>query len=318
MFFMRGLDMSRILVTGAAGFIGSHLFGAFCESNHEIWCLDNDWKNYSNPFRVLSPQSARDWKVDVLDVPAMIESFFSKVKFDAVIHLAAQPSIQESWKKADYDAKVNILGTINLLGLCQKYNVKRFVFASTSAVYSPDSSGVYGEYHLLSPSTPYGISKLAAELYIKISGISYAILRLGNVYGPRQVPLGENQLIPRYLAHVFQGKRFVVNGDGKQRRDYIYVKDVANAFLKAVESKETGVFNISSGYSISVLQILNLLNALFERHDQPILRWKHGPAKKGELRSVTLQNDLAKTVLDWEPETGLVKGLWETIAAWPK
>ena len=306
----------RILISGGAGFIGSHAARLLARS-HRVIAVDDlsstgNWDNLCNAHLM----GINDTSImNVQRLSELIKSW----KPDAVIHLAAQPSIQESWKKADYDAKVNILGTINLLGLCQKYKVKRFVFASTSAVYSPDTTGIYNEGYPTNPRTPYGVSKLAAEQYIKISGISYAILRLGNVYGPRQVPLGENQLIPRYLSHAFQGTDFVINGDGKQRRDYIYVKDVANAFMKAVESEETGIFNISSGRSFEVKDILALINIYLDENGyESNYDWKHGPAKEGELRNVTLENALAKHVFNWKPEVGIVEGLRETIAAWPK
>lgn len=297
----------RILVTGGCGFIGSHVVDAIEEKYpHRVVVYDN--LSTGKCWRTI-----RTVDIDILNLE-LLDRLFRMHKPNAVIHLAAQPSIQESWKAADRDARVNILGTINLLGLCQKYNVKRFVFASTSAVYSPDYSGVYSEGYPTNPRTPYGVSKLAAEQYIQISGISYAILRLGNVYGPRQVPLGENQLIPRYLSHIFQGTDFVINGDGNQQRDFIYVTDVATAFLKAVESEETGVFNISSGASFSVKGILSMIASMIDGQ----LGWKHGPAKKGELRKVVLDNVLAKHVFNWKPEVSIMEGLKETIAAWPK
>ena len=311
--------MSRILVTGGAGFIGSHVIETLLKLDHTVMLIDDlSSGNINNlpprhPLPDLYPNlHLRLW--DILDLRLM-DVIFHNFEPEAVIHLAAQPSIQESWKKADYDAKVNILGTINLLGLCQKYKVKRFVFASTSAVYSPSPSGIYDESCPVRPQTPYGTSKMAAERYIMISGISYAILRLGNVYGPRQVPLGENQLIPRYLAHVFQGTDFVVNGDGEQRRDFIYVKDVANAFLKAVESDARGIFNIGSCSAFSVKGILGMIASMI---DKAKLNWKHGPAKKDELRKVLLGNRKATQTLGWKPEIDIIKGLRETIDAWPK
>jgi UDP-glucose 4-epimerase len=320
--------MSRILLTGAAGFIAGHLFEALCEDGHEVWCLDNDWKGYPFPFRALSPQSSRDWKVDVRDVSDMIECFFSKTKFDAVIHLAAQPSLQASWKNAPFDAQTNILGTINLLGLCQRYNVKKFIFASTSAVYAPRVDGSYSENCLIGPQNPYGVSKAAAEYYIRISGVPYTILRLGNVYGPRQVPLGENQLIPRALAHIYQGAPFEIYGDGKQIRSFVYVEDVARAFVDALGYPFSGTFNISEGVSHQVNSVLKYIYYLthFAGIDELLANaepawksfWEYGKSKPGELHCVILDSTLAKVHLEWSARTSLRAGLTKTVRAWPK
>jgi len=236
-------------------------------------------------------------------------------KIDTVVHLAAQPSLQASLKNAPFDAQTNIIGTINLLGLCQRYKVKKFIFASTSAVYAPRADGWYSEDDLIGPQNPYGVSKVAAEYYIRISGIPYTILRLGNVYGPRQVPLGENQLIPRALAHIYQGEPFEVYGDGKQIRSFVYVEDVAKAFVKAVEGNARGTFNIAGGVGLAVNVVLKKLWRLIPY----TMYWHHGPPKPGELHCVCLDVGKADySPLGWKAETSLRSGLAKTVEAWPK
>lgn len=304
--------MSRILVTGGCGFIGGHVVDALLRHNHCVMVIDNLSSGgiKSQPL----PRSDlwfREW--DILDLRLM-DVIFHNFEPECVVHLAAQPSLQTSWKAADFDAQTNIIGTINLLGLCQRYKVKRFVFASTSAVYAPKTRMPYVENDPIGPQTPYGVSKAAAEYYIQISGLSYAILRLGNVYGPGQVPLGENQLIPRALAHIYQGEPFVINGDGEQRRDFVYVKDVAKAFVQASEQQVSGIYNIACGKSTPIKRIVAALWSLADFPKQP----QHGSEKPGELRDVCLYNYLARVVLGWKPMIPLARGLQETLEAWPK
>jgi UDP-glucose 4-epimerase len=294
----------KIIVTGGTGFVGWHTFHALLGAGHGVRPIDKK----PDP----EMPSGGIW-ADITNYSKM-NTYFGATKPEAVIHLAAQGSLQESLKRPEHDAMVNIIGTLNMLRLSQKYGVKRFVFASTSAVYAPNSSGVYVETSCLGPLSPYGISKMAAEFYIRVFDISHAILRLGNVYGPRQRPLGENQLIPRALAHHFRGERFQINGDGEQKRDFVYVKDVADALVRAVESPLTGVFNIGSGYSISVNTIMDELSAFLGRPEE----WPRGKAKRGELRNVNLPSHMAYDKFGWKATTTLNKGIKETVKEWAK
>jgi UDP-glucose 4-epimerase len=294
----------KILVTGAHGFIGWHVVHALLNDGHTVRPIDKK-------------SDSRMWSggilADILDEKRMDE-IFEAFKPQSVIHLAAQPSLQASIQDPANDIKINYLGTINIVNLAKKHDAKRIVFASTSAVYAPHTSGVYSEVSEIGPQTPYGISKYAAEQFIRNSGLSYIILRLGNVYGPRQVPLGENQLIPRALAHVFQNEPFFINGDGNQKRDFVYVSDVVDAFLKAVENKRIGTYNISIGASYSVNEVLaQILKATGKD-----IQFKHGPEKKGELRNVTLINTKAYMRLGWDPKVSLEEGIQLTVEAWPK
>ena len=309
----------RIFLTGARGFVGQHVLRTLLAQGHSV--RHTDLKPHKGPWSESS-------QVDITDLTRLEKIFRNDQPIDAVIHLAAQPSLQTSWKDAVLDAKVNILGTINLLGLCQRYKVKRFVFASTSAVYAPKTTMPYMEDDLLGPQTPYGVSKVAAEHYVRISGLSYAILRLGNVYGPGQVPLGESILIARALAHIYQGEPFVINGDGEQRRDFVYVRDVARAFADSVKSDVKGTFNIATGDSDSVNYVLR--HIYYQTHfaglgeligtEDPAWKayWKYGSAKPGELREVVLSCELAKRDLGWLRSTGIHLGRQKTIEAWPK
>ena len=307
--------MSRILVTGGAGFIGSHVALELVKK-HNVFPIDDlsstgNWDNLKFYSRLASVGANTTSILDVQHLSELMKSW----KIDTVVHLAAQPSLQESLKNAPFDAQTNIIGTINLLGLCQRYKVKKFIFASTSAVYAPRADGWYSEDDLIGPQNPYGVSKAAAEYYIRISGIPYTILRLGNVYGPRQVPLGENQLIPRALAHIYQGEPFEVYGDGKQIRSFVYVEDVAKAFVKAVEGNARGTFNIAGGVGLAVNVVLKKLWRLIPY----TMYWHHGPPKPGELHCVCLDVGKADySPLGWKAETSLRSGLAKTVEAWPK
>ena len=296
----------KIFITGGCGFIGSHVADLCIEMKHEICVIDDlstgREENASFPF----------YEIGIED-RAWIIHRFETWKPDAIIHLAAQPSLQESIKNPIKDVQINLLGTINLVRLALKYHVPRIVFASTSAVYAPRISGVYPEDSPAGPLTPYGISKWGAEQYIKNSGLSYVILRLGNVYGPRQIPLGENQLIPRALNHIYQGKPFLINGDGKQKRDFVYIDDITNAFVLSAISNMNGTFNISSGLSYSVNEVLEIINWATQRETI----FKHGP-EINEPDYIQLVVTKAYYQLGWEAKITLRKGIDRTVEAWSK
>lgn len=294
----------KVLCTGSLGFIGRHVVSTLLSAGHEVRPTDKKPEPHM--------ASSGIW-VDITNFN-QLEMIFQNNKFDAIIHLAAQPSLQTSIENPIHDANVNIIGTLNLLELCKRHEVNRFVFAGTSAVYAPKEDGIYQENDAVGPLAPYGVSKATAERYIQISGLSYAILRLGNVYGPGQEPLGVNQLIPRALAHIYQEKHFVINGDGEQKRDFVYVKDVADAFVKAVESDVDGVFNVANGLSWKVFDVLELVKF----HTGFDKKFVHGPEQEGELRNVVLPSHFAYNKLGWKAETSLDDGIAKTVKAWPK
>jgi len=309
---------SNILVTGGCGFIGSHIARKLALNNSVVVIDDLSTGNLNNldrdDFGVFDPVDIANVIEDTITDYTLIDILMEKWNIDTVIHLAAQPSLQTSIEDPKHDANINIIGTLNLIKASLKYGVQRFVFASTSAVYREKNIGSYLENDDVCPVCPYGISKAAAERYIAISGLSYAVLRLGNVYGPKQKPLGENQLFPRVLSHIYQGTEFRINGDGTQSRDFIYVGDVVDAFVRAIDCEYSWIFNIANGEAISVNDALSMLKSI-AKFDTPFI---HGDEKPGELHTVKLPNLLAKRILKWEPKTHLYDGLKKTVQAWKK
>lgn len=293
----------KICVTGSNGFVGRHTVRKLIETKHQILGIDRSYSGYLGSLRV-----------DITTDVGSLERAFEHFKPDAVLHLAANASLQNSLADPVYDAMQNIIGTLNVLGAAQKAGVKRFVFTSTSAVYGPKppGQGKYRETDKVKPKVPYGVSKAAGEMYVACSGIPYAILRYGNVYGPGQKPLGENILIARTLAHMKGKAKFQINGDGEQVRDWVYVGDVAEANLAALFSPIVGTFNIATGKGTDVNSIVRILQNLID-FKGPI---EHGPEKSGELREVVLDSKSAETVLNWEAQTKLTDGLEETQKAW--
>jgi UDP-glucose 4-epimerase len=241
-----------------------------------------------------------------------MRDIFGLHKPDAVLHLAANSSLQESVTNPIYDATQNILGTLSVINAAKNSGCRRIVFASTSAVYGPKRSGEYSEDDPVRPKVGYGVSKAAGEMYVRSSGLSYAILRYGNVYGPGQKPLGENILIARALAHMLGNEPFKINGDGEQIRDWVYVMDVAVANFKALFSNASGTFNIATGKGATVNQVVGELKKLTGFPD----KIKHGPSKSGELQKVIMNSQKAGRVLDWHPRTPVTFGLEQTFIKW--
>jgi len=297
----------RVVVTGSAGFIGRHSVRRLIEAKHRVLGIDRNLPAYTgDPFGAYKPMA---W--DITDYAGM-ETAFKRFRPDAVLHLAANASLQQSIETPFYDAHHNIFGTLSVLQAAQRSGCKRIVMASTSAVYGPKEDGFYLETDSVSPQVPYGVSKAAAEMYCACSGLSWAALRYGNVYGPGQKPLGENILIARALAHMLDSEPFQINGDGEQVRDWVYVKDVAEANLKAIESEEIGSFNVATGRGTSVNEIVQQL--LVITGSSKVITY--APAKPGELRSVVMLIGAARVRLDWEPTISLTEGLKQTIQAW--
>ena len=301
----------KVLITGVAGFIGSHTAEKFLEEGHTVIGVDD--LSTGSDHNLPKAEEFHFKFYDITDINAML-SVFDKNKPEAVVHLAAQPSLLKSQEYPEFDASVNILGTINVLQASLEVGVKRFVFASTSAVYS--SQDTSEDSTQLFPINPYGISKLSAERYVRALTPGAVILRYANVYGPRQVPLGENQLVPRALDCFYKGAEFKINGSGLQIRDFIYVKDVANANYAAVtqDLPEDYAFNVSFGISHSVLDVVQELARLTAFTGDI----EKGPTKTDEREHVKLSNTLMVQSFDWEPQFTLHEGLKETVLSYGK
>lgn len=305
----------RVLLTGGAGFIGSHIADLLLERGHKVFILD-DFSTGQNAI----PLGAGFEIIDISksDVHSQALTMFETIPPDVICHQAAQASLLRSHEEPDVDAKINILGTINMIRLAQTFHVKRFVMASTMAVF-PNSEAEPNELTSPAPQRPYGISKRAAEMYLAASGLSHAILRYGNVYGPRQLPVGENQVIARLFSHLYKHTDFAIYGDGRNTRDFVFVKDVAMANLRAIEGTAQGAFHIGTGEATAVNTVVNYSLTWAAQDPKPDVEWhrefiEYRPAIEEPERLEV--HSIRRRELDWEPTVTLRDGLRETDAWW--
>jgi UDP-glucose 4-epimerase len=298
----------RILVTGGAGFIGSHLVDGFINAGHQVAVIDD---LSSGRRENLNPQ-ARFYQLDVQD-PAMGDLFRRETP-EVMCHHAAQMDVRRSVADPLFDARVNLLGLLNLMENARQHGLKRVLFASTGgAIYGEQDIYPAPETHKTEPLSPYGVAKLASERYLffyhATYGISYTALRYANVYGPRQNPHGEAGVVAIFTEKLLRGEHPVINGDGTQTRDYVYVGDLVRANLAALQSDFVGAVNLGTGIETDVNTIFRLLARLCASS----VAERHGPPKLGEqLRSV-IDNSLAQRVLRWQPQVSLEDGLRHTV-----
>ena len=301
----------RILVTGGAGFIASHVADAFLLAGHEVAVVDD----LSTGFRENLDPRVRFWQVDIRtpELPRVMAEF----RPDVISHHAAQMSVSASARDPRHDADINILGTLNLLEAALRSEVRRVIFASTGgAVYGDLVPIPTDETAVSRPVSPYGVAKLAVERYLHayqaMHGLRAVALRYSNVYGPRQSPHGEAGVVAIFSRAILEGRELMVNGDGEQTRDYVYVGDVVRANILAAEmvlGQELPIVNIGTGVETSVNILLQLLRESAGRH----VAWRHGPPRPGEQRRSVLDCTLAKRVLGWEAATNLRTGLSRTF-----
>lgn len=298
----------RILVTGGAGFIGSNVVDLLIEKGHEVIIVDNlvtGKKENINP-------KAKFYNADITDINLI--NIFKTEKPDAVCHQAAQINVRKSVKDPFYDATINIIGTINLLECSIKTPVKKFVYASSGgARYGEPIKLPCDENHPIKPLCPYGISKHTAEHYIelynKLYDLDYNILAYSNVFGPRQDPAGEAGVISIFLNKIFDNKKCQIFGDGEQTRDYVFVKDVAQANLLALEkTTKSKNFNIGTEKETSVNELFKKIKNILRKGEAA-----HAAPVSGEVRRIYLNCSLAKKELGWQAKTDLDTGLKETI-----
>lgn len=298
----------KIMVTGGAGFIGSHVADLLTDAGHHVTIIDD----LSSGKLENIPSNASFHQTGITD--PSIEKVFNNEKPEIVIHHAAQISVSSSVKDPVKDMETNIKGTILLLEAAVKHKVKKVIFASSGgAIYGEHDYFPADENHPYKPLSPYGIGKLAAEKYLyfyfKTYGLQYTSLRYSNVYGPRQDPYGEAGVVAIFIQKMLNGEQPVINGTGEQTRDFVFVKDVARANLAALNQDFTGEVNISTGKETDI----NQLFALSKSITRSSAREKYGPPLPGEqLRSV-LSNKMARQVLGWFPQTTLAEGLEETV-----
>jgi len=258
------------------------------------------------------PSAAAFYQVDIRD--EALKDVFEKEKPDIVNHHAAQMDVRKSVDDPVYDASVNVLGALNLLQNCIKYQVKKFIFASTGgAIYGEQDYFPADEQHPLRPLSPYGITKLATEKYLffynKTYGFTSTILRYANIYGPRQNPHGEAGVVAIFSERILQGLQPVINGDGLQTRDYVFVGDVVKANELALENGDNKIYNIGTGIESNV-------NDLFRnivKHTGREVPEQHGPAKAGEQMRSVLDSSFINRELNWKPSVRLDEGLARTV-----
>jgi UDP-glucose 4-epimerase len=304
---MDNSDMN-ILVTGGAGFIGSHVADRMLEEGHTVTVIDN----LSTGKRSNVPPGAAFVEADICN-STNVEKLWVEKKFDVMMHLAAQMDVRRSVADPIFDAQTNVIGLLTLLEAGRRNGLKKVVFASTGGAGYDDSVPFpTSEAVPANPVSPYGIAKNTSERYLGFYGGFYGLrwtaLRLGNVFGPRQNPHGEAGVIAIFAKKRIEGIPPRINGDGLQTRDYVYVGDVADAFSAALKKDYQGFVNIGTSIETSVVQIDELLAGALESN----LKAVHGDAAPGEVRRSCLDNTLARTVLDWQPQVAIRQGILAT------
>jgi UDP-glucose 4-epimerase len=294
----------NILVTGGAGFIGSHLVDAYVADGHHVVVIDDlssGVKENVNP-------KAEFYKLDIRNQE--VAQVFQRHSFDVVNHHAAQMDVRRSVADPKFDASVNVIGGLNIFESARQSGVKKIIFSSTGgAIYGEQDFFPADEGHPVRPLSPYGITKFVTEKYLfyykEVHGIDHVVLRYANVYGPRQNPHGEAGVVAIFAKKMLQRENPVINGDGKQTRDYTYVGDVVKANLLALKYSGSNTFNIGTGIETDVTQLFQILRGLLN----PACPEVHGPAMIGEqLRSV-ISSAKIRRELGWSPDVGLSEGL---------
>jgi len=296
----------KILVTGGAGFIGSHVVDLLEKKGHEIIVIDNlttGKKENINP-------KADFYHTDLLDF-GKIKDIFNNHQPEIIYHLAAQTNLRKSINNPLEDAKINLLATLNLLELSKKYSIKHFIFSSTGAIYGDEKRLPIYENNPQYPISPYACSKLSIERYLnfynKVFGLKYTILRYSNVYGPRQNPETEAGVIAIFFNKLFSKQTPVIFG-GIQTRDFIYINDVTRANLLALKDTKSRTYNIGTNKETDIIEIFAKINKYFKNKFEPT----YLPMKDGEQKRCCLNCTKIKSSLNWEPLTNIDEGLDKT------
>lgn len=303
----------KILVTGGAGFIGSNITDAYIALGHKVAIIDN----LSSGKRPNINPKARFCQMDINS--DRVGGIFAKEKFDVVNHHAAQIDVRKSVTDPAFDAKVNIMGSLNLFENAKKYGVKKIIFSSSGGtIYGECGQKAPDELSKANPLSPYGIAKYSVEFYLKyyhsVHGLKYTILRYGNVYGPRQDPHGEAGVIAIFSGKMLDGETVNIFGDGKQMRDYVYVADVVKANVLAIKKGDNEIINIGTGKATSVNRVVKEMSKIISLEEEPVCK----PAGSGELFKSFLKIEKARRILKWKPEVPLCDGLKKTIEYFKK
>jgi UDP-glucose 4-epimerase len=298
----------KILVTGGAGFIGSNVVDALVKDGHEVIVLDN---LSTGKEENINPE-VKFYNIDLLDIESL-EFVFREFKPDVVNHHAAQIDVRKSVEDPAFDAETNIIGSINLFELSINYGVRRIIFSSTGgALYGEPEKLPASEDAPIEPISPYGVAKYCSENYLnyfkRLYGIERVILRYANVYGSRQDQLGEAGVVAIFAGKILKGEKPVVYGDGTQTRDYIYVEDVVEANVLALNGKE-GTYNIGTGKETSVNELINVFSKVLGHE----IKLEYAPPRIGEVHRISLDGDMAKKELSFVLKYSLEEGIRKTI-----
>jgi UDP-glucose 4-epimerase len=299
--------MAKILVTGGAGFVGSHIVDAYLAAGHQVVVVDDLFtgrRENVNPGCEFHQMDIRDPR---------LETLFQRHQFELVSHQAALGNVRASMEDPMSYADVNVRGGVNVLECCRKYGVRKVIYSSTGGcVYGEPRYLPADETHPLQPRDPYGASKASYELYLPVYqmnyGLNYTILRYPNVYGPRQDPFGEAGVVSIFIGQMLRNLQPIINGDGEQLRDYVHVSDVVCANLAVVDKGDNDVFNVGWGKGTSVNQIFHSLKTILASNAREV----HGPPKLGEIRQTYLNSAKAAEILAWRPMVSLQAGLQST------
>jgi len=305
--------MSKILVTGGAGFIGSHLTDKLLQKGHKVLIIDN----LSTGFKHHINHKAKFYQMDIRSVA--IDKIIEKERPLVAYHLAAQVDVRKSLEDPNLDVEINISGSINLLRSCIKHKVQKVIFASTGgAIYGEQEYFPADEKHPAFPVSPYGVAKLTVEKYLHCFkenfGLGHTCLRLANVYGPRQNPKGDQGVVAIFCGKLLNGEQVTIYGDGKQTRDYVYIDDVVNAFVSALDYSKSEVFNIGTSVETNVNQLYEILAGKVGSNSNKT----YGPERLGEQKRSVIDFAKAKKELNWEPEVNLEQGLSKTLEYYQK
>lgn len=300
----------KILITGGAGFIGSHIAASYLEAGHDVAIVDN--LSTGRPANV--PASAKFFCADITDA-ARLDRIFREFRPETVSHHAAQMDIRRSLREPILDANINVVGSLAVLEASVQYRVKEFIFASSGgAVYGEPRELPADESTPERPISHYGVAKLCVERYLHayhhLYGLKFTTLRYANVFGPRQNPRGEAGVVSIFIRQMLQGEIPTIFGDGSKTRDYVFVEDVVSANLLALGASRCGTFNIGRGVQVSDYEIFSAIRQEVGFADEP----KFGPPRTGEVEHICVNAEAAASVLRWKPVVNLRDGIKRTVA----
>ena len=298
----------KVLVTGGAGFIGSHLVDRLVLEGHEAVVVDN----LATGKRRNINRAARFYKMDIQSW--RLERVLRNERPNVVMHLAAQMDVRKSVEDPMFDAQVNVLGTLNVLQQAVIHGVRKVIFSSSGgAIYGEQEIYPAPETHVMKPLSPYGLSKLCGEQYLsyfqRVSGLQAVSLRYANVYGPRQDPEGEAGVVAIFIQKMLNNEQAVINGNGRQTRDFVFVDDVVEANLAMMGQETQGTYNVGTGVETSINDLFRIL----VQHTGSNCKEMHGPAKKGEQARSVIDSTKLRHEVPWEPKADLSEGLKKTV-----